>query len=392
MWVFYICTLIPITIGLILWWKDTEITLVEWLGGAAASFVVAVIMHLVAFSGMTSDVETWSGQITKVSHYPRWVETYEEEHSETTTDSKGHSHTRTWTTTEYDTHSEHWGATRNFGNYEDEENIDESLFNEMSHKFGNRVVDDGTQSCSHFGGSRYRGDNGIYSAYDNTGYVYPVTITRTFENRIKAAPTVFSFSKVPTNIAVYAWPENPDWLHSDRLLGTASVLVNHYKWDCMNTSLGSRKKVNVIMVGFGDVSPDMGQYQQAKWIGGKKNDLVICFGGAGKNTAPKWVYVFGWTESGLVKQNITSLVLTHPVDDTLIPLISDEIIKNYQAKDWHKFDYITIDPPGWSYWVYFILMALTQGGLYFYFHSNQFGKVGSWTTQWKRSCRSSWNC
>lgn len=391
MWVFYLCTLIPILIGLVLWWRDNEITLVEWLGASAACFVVAGIMHIIAFMGMTADTETWSGQITKVSHYPRWVEEYQESHSETVDDGNGKSHTRIWTTTEHDTHHEHWGASRSFGTYEDEEEVDEVTFGQMAHKFGNRIVDDGKQSCSHIMGSFDGGDNGIYSAYDNTGYVYPVTITKTFENRIKAAPTVFSFSKVPTNINVYAWPENPDWLHSDRLLGTASILVDHYKWDCMNASLGSRKKVNLIMVGFGDVSDDMGHYQQAKWIGGKKNDLVICFGGATKTSPPKWVYVFGWTESELVKQDLMTIVLTHPVNDNVIPLISEEVAKNYKIKDWHKFDYITIDPPTWAYWVYFIMMAVTQTGLYIYFQTNQFGKDGSYSSGWRRSCRSSWN-
>lgn len=376
MWVFYICALIPVLIGAFFLWRDNEVTWWEWLIGTAAAFLVAGIMNIVAVCGMTGDVETWSGQITKVSHFGRWVEEYEEDHSETTTDSKGHSHTRHWTTTEHDTHPEHWVAYRDFGKDSDDADVSEDQYNDILMKFGGHSHNDGEQGCDHFSGHYIRGDRNIYSATDANGYVYPVTTTKSFENRIKAAPTVFSFSKVPTNINVYAWPENPDWMHSDRLLGTASVLVNHYKWDCMNTSLGSRKKVNVIMVGFGNESDDYAHYQQAKWIGGKKNDLVICFGGATKTSPAKWVYVFGWTENELVKQNLETLLLDHPVDDNLIPLISQEVAKNYVIKDWHKFDYITIDPPAWSYWVYFIFMALTQGGLYYYFNVNEYDKDG----------------
>lgn len=374
MWVFYVCAIFPVLIGAFFLWKDEQVTWVEWLCGAAASFILAGILHGCAIYGMTADIETWSGVITKVSHCPRWVERYTETHSETVDDGNGKSHTRTWTTTEYDTHFEHWTATRDFGSYSDQENIEESLFREVTHKFGGRIGEDGTQSYDHWDGSVSSGDRNIYSAYNNTGYVYPVTTTKHFENRIKAAPTVFSFSKVPTNISVYPWPENPDWMHSDRLVGTASVLVNHYKWDCMNTSLGPRKRVNVILVGFGDVPTDYGQYQQAKWIGGKKNDLVICFGGATRTETAKWTYVFGWTESELVKKNLQTLLLDHPINDDLIFLIAEEVSKNYVIKDWHKFDYITLDPPTWSYWVFFIFMILTQGGLYIYFHKNEFSK------------------
>lgn len=373
MWVFYIGALLPVIAGAIFWILDQKhITWWEWLIGCAASFILAAILHACALWGMTSDIETWSGQITKVSHYPRWVERWEEEHSETTTDSKGHSHTRTWYTTEYDTHSEHWTATRDFGTYSDDERIEESEFNQISSEFGREIIRDGTQSCDHFNGSHWSGDDNIYSAYDKTGYVEPVTTTRHFENKIKAAPTVFSFSAVPTNIAVYAWPDNPDWRRSDRLVGTASVLVDRYKWDCMNASLGPRKRVNLILVGFNGVSMDYAHYQQAKWIGGKKNDLVICFGNATRDKSAEWCYVFGWTEKEIVKKNLESILLDHPVNNDLIPLIAEEVTKNYVIKDWHKFDYITIDPPAWSYWVFFILMILTQGGLYVFFHIEDF--------------------
>lgn len=126
------------------------------------------------------------------------------------------------------------------------------------------------------------------------------------------------------------------------------------------------------MVGFGNVPSDYGHYQEAKWIGGKKNDLVICFGGVIKTNAPQWVYVFGWTEQALVKQNLQTLVLQHPINDDIIPLISAEVSKNYVIKDWHKFDYITIEPPAWSYVAYFLVMLITQAGLYIYFHVKNF--------------------
>ena len=327
---------------------------------------------------MTADRETWSGVITSTSHYGRWVEEYEEMHTRqvaTGTDKDGHTTYRTevYYTTEHATHHEHWTANRDFGSYQDESDVEVPVYHQIYNKFGARINETQTQSCTH-GGHYDGGDRNMYITHNNTGYVFPVTTTRSFENRIKAAPTVFSFSKVPTNINVYPWPDNPDWMHSDRLLGTASVLVKPYEWDCMNTRLGPSKKVNVIMVGFGKESMDYGQYQQAKWIGGKKNDIVLCFGGGTHNKAADWSYVFGWSESELAKKNLQSILLEHPINDSIIPLIEQEISKNYVIKDWKKFDYIAIDPPTWSYWVYFIVMILTQGGLYYAFHVNEYGK------------------
>lgn len=377
MWFFYVFALLPIFVGAFLLWKKEEIVWWEWLISAAVAFAMAGIMHASAIWGMTGDVETWSGVVTKVSHMPRWVEEYQQRHEETYYTGSGENrkaHTRVWYTTEHDTHPEHWEATRDFGTYQDEIDIEQSDFNEIAKKFGGRIDNDGKQSCSHFGGKFDGGDNNIYSAFNHTGWVEPTTTTRSFENRVKAAPSVFSFTQVPTNINVHPWPNNPDWRRSDRLVGTASVLVNSYKWDCMNSSLGPRKRVNVILVGFGKEPADYGQYQQAKWIGGKKNDLVLCFGGATRNQPAQWSYVFGWTENEMVKKNLQSLLLEHPINDSIIPLIADEVAKNYVIKDWHKFDYISIDPPTWSYWVYFLVMALVQGLLYYFFHVNEYGK------------------
>ena len=377
MWLFYFCALIPIAIGAFLLFKDKQVVWWEWLISAAVAFLLAAIIHGFAVWGMTSDIETWSGRVTKVSHYPQWIEEYRQEHSETYYTGTGKnrtSHTRTWYTTEHETHYEHWVATRDFGSYDDTINIEHPEFVEIGYKFGNRLFDDGNQSTSHWGGKFDGGDRNIYSIKDVTGYIEPATTTKSFENRIKAAPSVFSFSKVPTNITVYSWPNNPDWRRSERLCGTASVLIDRYKWDCLNTALGATKKVNLVMVGFGIKDSSYGHWQQAKWIGGKKNDLVITFGGATHSNPAQWVYVFGWTESELVKKNLESLLMEYPMNDNIIPLIAKEVSQNYIKKDWHKFDYITLDPPAWSYWVYFITMILTQGGLYWYFHTNEFDK------------------
>lgn len=381
MWLFYICAIIPVAIGAILWWRDEEVTWQEWLGGAAAAFLLAAMLHALALIGMTGDTETWSGQITATTHYGQWVEEYEEMHTREVpsgTDKDGNTTytTEIYYTTEHATHYENWDVDRDFGADTDDRDVERSTHEMVKAKFGGGIDRTYEQSTTH-GGHYDGGDRNAYVTINKTGYVFPVTKTKSFENKVKAAPTVFSFIKVPTNIAVYPWPNNPDWMNSDRLVGTARLLVNPYKWDCMNASLGPRKRVNVIMVGFADVPSDMGQYQEAKWIGGKKNDLVICYGGATRTSPPKWVYVFGWTESELVKNNLQTLLLSRPINDEVIPLISEEIIKNYTIKDWHKFDYITIDPPTWSYWVYFIAMILTQGGLYIYFHSNEFSKEGS---------------
>lgn len=387
MWLFWAFAFVPIIAGLIMVFLDRKVAWQEWLISTIVAFLMAGLFQLCATIGMTHDIETWSGQVSKVEHHPQWVEQWIETHSESYpcgTDKDGSTTycTRYWTTTEYDTHSEHWEATLDFGKDNYNINIAEGLYNEIKHQLGDRIIDGGTQSYHHFG-VHWSGDNNIYATPNDTHFIRPVTQTKSFVNKIKAAPSLFSYSKVPTNVAVFTWPETTEIFQSDRVMGTAKRCIDTFKWDQMNASLGATKKVNLIIVGFGNQSEEMAHYQEAKWIGGKKNDLVICYGGGSLIEPAQWVKVFGWTEKEIVKQELCSLLLENPINNELLPQIAETVRRDYIIKDWKKFDYITIEPPAWSYWVYFIVVILVQGCLYVWFHLNDLDSgEGRWGQTW----------
>lgn len=372
---FYLCAFIPVAVGAFIWYHDDEVVWQEWLIGVAVAFATAGIMHWAALMGMTSDVETWSGKIHKATFYPKWVEEYEVTDYCTGTDSDGNSYTYACGShTEYTTHREYWDAVVDFGRAEETYRIEESFWREISANFNNKT----TETPWKYG--FYSGDKNVYTAYNKTGYVYPATTTRRFENRVKAAPSLFSFSEVPEGTKVYEWPgEEQPTFGSHRLLGTAMNLFDILEFDRMNTRLGPLKKVNVIMVGFVNEDSEYGHMQEAKWIGGKKNDLVIAFGGMSRKNPATWAHVFGWTESDLCKRNLETLFVENPASASLLPAIEAEVLARYEIKDWDKFDYITVEPPGWSYLVFFGVLLVTQGGLYCFFHANDLGAAKRWS-------------
>lgn len=374
---FYLLALIPIIIGGVLWVKNRQIIWKEWLTSSVLAFVMAGIFHGCAVHGMLKDRETWSGRVNHIEYHPKWVERWIEHHSESYecgTSGSPQTCTRHWTTIEYDTHREHWIANVDFGSYQDNWEINQQTYNQIKGEFGGQIEDGGKQNFHH-GGTHVKGDRNIYATYNRTGFIRPITTTKSFENRIKAAPSVFSFIKVPTNINVYPWPENGNVWRSDRVLGTAKKVINIYEWDKLNSELGPIKQINLIIIGFESKDATLGQYQQAKFIGGRKNDLVITFGGRPSN--PDWVYVFGWTESELVKVNIQEELYFSGINTNTIPFIKDEVKKNYKIKDWSKFSYISIEPrPSYYYW-HIGFMILIQGGLWFWFHVNEFDKYVS---------------
>ena len=362
---FYILALLPMFIGLILFFKSKRVHWWELVASTAAGFLIAATMHFFAARGMTADVETWSGYVTQTTYNPEWVEKWIEQHSESyecgTTDNPS-TCWRYWTTTEYDTHEEHWMVTINFGAEEQEWRVSEGEYKSITKALGNKIEIGPLQEFNH-GGEYYEGNQNSYVAQNRTGFIWPATTKKKFENRIKAAPSVFSFISVPTNVPVFAYPDNGNKWVSDRLLGTAKQHINWFAFDQLNARLGAVKKVNVIMVGFDSEDSSLGEYQRAKWVGGKKNDIVLCYGKG-------WTKVFGWSDSELCKRNLETLLLRGPINTGLLTSIEDEIRANYRLKDWKAFDYLSIQPRPVHFVVYLILMLVVQAGMWIWALSN----------------------
>jgi hypothetical protein len=257
-----------------------------------------------------------------------------------------------------------------YGNGVIEKNkINNKSYNKIKEKFGGSIRSEYMRKSNfHFG------DENIYITVCDTGYIQPCTKLVKFENRVKASPSTFSFSVVPEDAPVFDYPQNDNFWQSDRLLGLASEEIDLYKWDVLNTILGPREKVNLIMIGFNSDDESLGKMQENKWLGGKKNDLVLCYGmnptpEKGKSLA-SWAYVFGWTDRQKVKRNLENVLLTNFIDDSILSLIKEEVEENYVIKEWDDFDYIKIKPPLWSYFLFIICMIIIQSIFYFFAKNN----------------------
>jgi len=367
MLLFYLVACLPVIVGAVLWVFSKKIVWWEWAISVVLSFAVAGLTHVAVIHGLTADQETWSGQIIKAVYHPKWVETYQHAvyKSESYTTTTGFGKNRRTVTrtrrvfshyeTRYRTHNRHWVAHNSLGQKRNTKSISEAFYNEIMAKWG------GPSCKKTVKGSRpgyYSGDKNDYVLTQKTDYIFPVVETYTFENRIKAAPSVFSFVKVPESVKVFTYPRNPSWRCSGRLLGDARKSITIVEWDQMNSRLGPRKKVNVILIGFGAKDSSIAHMQEAKWIGGKKNDLVLCYGGNKEKV--EWAYVFGWTEKEIVKRNLETIMIGDRIDSKLIGKIEKEILKNYTIKEWEKFDYISVEPPYWAYLILLGVLCFTQ--------------------------------
>jgi hypothetical protein len=375
-YLFYILALIPVGLGLYLHHKNKEIHVYEWLIGSVCAFIIAGTMHAVAIYGQIYDTETWSGEIVSARHFPEWKEYYEyavyRTECYTTTDSKGNSTTHCYQV------FDHWEPTSRihpeyfeaYSNIATSHIITESFYRHLCDKFKSHYKVLGDRQTAEHNSRKLWGDDYDYITDNTTGWCQPITKKVSFENRIKSSPSVFSFIEVPETIKVEGYPKNKNPFSSDRLRGIATEHISLLKFDQFNARLGPTKKVNVILIGFKDKDSSIADYQQAKYVGGKKNDLCLLYGWDGKKVT--WAKVFGWSESDTCKRNLETILLRNPINNDILPLLDKEIRANYKIKDWHKFDYIAIEPRNVHYVWYFVLMIGTQGGLYCLFHREEF--------------------
>jgi len=357
MYIYYLLAIIPVMIlGLMCFLlKDVELAIKQWAVGSISAFIIAFLLHILTIHGMTKDTEIWTGSIMSATYYPPWVEEYQQSHH--ITDSKGRT-ISTYYTTEHankDNYSE-MDVNFGFGNIETI-SIDNNYFNKLSRVFDN------TSSTTPYKSGFCSGDRNVYHTYVSKDICIPITIEKSFKNRVKASPSSFSFNPVPQNVPVFEYPYSGNIYRSSRLLGNAITKIDITKFDQLNARIGASKKGNVIIVGFNSADSKLGDYQRDKFLNGKKNDIVICYGiGTLESgiTNVVWTKAFSWCKNEILLTNLEKMFKEEPIDDSILPKIENEIKVNFEKRNWSELDYIKIKPSSCWLWVYGIVQLIVQ--------------------------------
>jgi hypothetical protein len=201
-------------------------------------------------------------------------------------------------------------------------------------------------------------------------------ITHAFDNYIKANPD--SVLRLSGTMEAYSLPEYPntvyDYYYVNRVVGDAPV-PNRQMWEWqvaeLNADLGRAKQVNVVFV-FTKQDPGFTEALREKWIGGKKNDLIIIFG-TKDGTFLDWVNIISWTDSEMLKVQLRDELLAikdlgyrGPILDTVKRMVKEQFVRKPMAD--FKYLMAGLQPgPGAIGALFFLSIALSCG-LVFWFH------------------------
>jgi len=359
-YIIFLLMTIPVLVGLFFFIKSDRIIWWESLSSIAVALAVCSLTFAISQCSSTRDTETWSGQITRVEHTPEWDAEWEELETRYTTDSDGNSESYTVWVTKREHHEPEWTAITTIG----ELTLSQGYYSHI-------VKEHGERSERGYRPNYSKGDrNDYYSdVSDDPEFCnYPVTKVVNWRNPLKNAKGLHGFREMGEDEAnklnLFDYPLNGNF-KSSRLLGNPDIDI--WNWDKMNAAIGAAKQVNVILINCTGRNQEFAKNQEIYWRGGKKNDLVLCYGEG-------WSYVFGWSQSQLIKQNLMTILIDNPVDSAIIPLLKKEIRENFRPHEWEKYSDASVPVPVGATILAFIIVLLSQTACYVLFHKNEFVK------------------
>lgn len=214
----------------------------------------------------------------------------------------------------------------------------------------------------------------------------PVADTRKFINYVKIAPNSLfnNLKNVQALPYVAQIPEYPadiyDYYRINRALtsGIAIPDLAMYSSQIEMTlrTLGAQKQVNYILVFVpATYSQAYAETLKVKWLGGKKNDVIVIAAFDKYPTTPVWVQVVSWTDSQLFKVKLRDRLKELPVwtPTEVLKVMKEETVAGFNRKQFSDFKNLEKQyrPSTTVIWVTFFLMLLCNIGLTWFFHKNE---------------------
>lgn len=205
--------------------------------------------------------------------------------------------------------------------------------------------------------------------YESAKVGDPVAMTQFYINYIKAAPDSL-FNTAQNAILLERFkdklPEYPlrvyDYHYIDRVIPVGVTVPGLAAWNMKLANalreLGPLKQANVVIVITNEVEANYANALAAKWLGGKKNDVVVVLG-APEFPKRQWARVVSWTDNQVFKielrDELQAMDEFHA--DEVIAAIAKHIGSSFVRKPMKDFEYLkgAISPPTWLLVVLFLL-------------------------------------
>jgi hypothetical protein len=210
----------------------------------------------------------------------------------------------------------------------------------------------------------------ICGARDN---IFPYFSQHSYVNKVQASGSVFKFKEVnKDDFGLFDYPEIVDSYIPSILGDVPDKDKANRILDVLNALYGMDKKMRVWVLFFKDKPLQAGVDQENYWMGGNKNEFVVCIGLKNDNTVD-WCYPFSWSEKELLKVETRDYVNgMRPFDVSVFASwLREKTVREFEKKSFKDFDYLTVEPSGVAIIIAFVLTLIINVGVSVYVIRNE---------------------
>lgn len=186
----------------------------------------------------------------------------------------------------------------------------------------------------------------------------PVSHPHSYQNYIKGSPdSLFNKMEYIHNKYINLTPEYPagqrDYHYVDRLVSFGGSFKEDAAWNQQIAlalrELGQSKQVNIVVVAAAN-DKSIADALKYKWLGGKKNDVVVVIG-VKDYPKPEWVEVISWSTKNQFHADLRDAIMNAgdltPVGT--VNIIASEIKRGFYRMHMKDYEYLKDQtfPPNW---------------------------------------------
>lgn len=324
---------------------------------AVPALIIAIVKATAEYS-QTRDTEYWGGWAVDVRYYEDWDEYIHQTCTRTVSCGKDCTTTQVYDCSYVDYHPEYWELNGSNG---ENVRIGRERFEFLCNQFGSKNFIDMNRNYYTTDGDMYIGK------WDGkTELLEPVTSIHSWENRVQASRSVFKFEEIKDRGALYDYPGLSDGYKQPVVLGNLSVnqSLGVKRMEYWNAVLGARKRVRLYTLIYRNQPMQKALDQQSYWMGGNKNEFNIAVG-LDNDDRVQWAQVFSWSDIEGLKVDAKNYIIGQSTFNLVAfaDWLGPEINKRWAKKNFHDFDYLSIDPPLWAIILAYVLSVLSSFGV-----------------------------
>lgn len=295
---------------------------------------------------VTKDVEYWGGAVKSAVYSEPWNQKTKCRHKSECIhmDEKGKpKHSDDGPSHEFDI-EEHKASYFAYDTNGEKIPIDAKRFAELCSLFKNRKFKDMHRRFHTKDGDRY-----VTTWGGQMDRLEPTTTAHQYENKILGSRSTYHYNEVdPTKWGLFDYPEIKEFYRAPAILGMKDEDASR-RLDILNAQLGPQLELRAMILVFVGKPRDAAFDQEAYWMGGNKNEFVICIG-TDDDRRVQWAHVFSWTKVEALKIEARNEVMNQvdkPLDLSKVVTWMARNMQRFERKSFSEFDYLHVDPPLW---------------------------------------------